>query len=101
MDLVFPFDEGILEAMTGPDKPWDDLHHRSYLLPDSKRIEAVELITIMNVDAPFPINPLAMHGIYVEGNMESISETIPIDISRTHGFMENVFIGADCSPKDI
>jgi hypothetical protein len=30
LDLVFPSDEAIIEAMTGPDKPWEDLHHRSY-----------------------------------------------------------------------
>jgi hypothetical protein len=32
--LVLPSDEAIIEAMTGPDKPWDDLHHRSYFLPE-------------------------------------------------------------------
>jgi hypothetical protein len=26
---------------------------------------------------------------------------IPIDISRTPGIMENVFVGADCSPEEI
>jgi hypothetical protein len=78
LDLVFPSDEVILEAMTGPDRPWDDLHHRSYFLPELKRIEAGEFVTTMNGDAPCPINPLAMHEIYVEGNMESIAETIPM-----------------------
>jgi hypothetical protein len=33
LDLVLPSDEAIIEAMTGPDKPWEDLHHRSYFLP--------------------------------------------------------------------
>jgi hypothetical protein len=28
LDLVLPFDEAIIEGMTGLDKPWDDLHHR-------------------------------------------------------------------------
>jgi hypothetical protein len=55
----------------------------------------------MNGDAPCPVNPLAMHKIYAEGNMESIAETIPIDISRTPGVMENVFVRADCSPEEI
>jgi hypothetical protein len=48
-----------------------------------------------------PVNPLAMHKIYVEGNMVSIDEMIPIDISKTPGIIENVFIGADCSPENI
>jgi hypothetical protein len=37
--------------------------------------------------------------VYAKGNMESISTMIPIDISKTPGIMENVFIGADFSPK--
>ena len=55
----------------------------------------------MNGDKSCPINPLAMHAVYIEGNMESIVEMIPIDISRTHGIMENVFIGANCSLEEI
>jgi hypothetical protein len=62
LDLVFPSDEVILEAMTGPDRPWDDLHHRSYFLPELRRIEAGEFVMTMNGDIPCPINPLAMHG---------------------------------------
>jgi hypothetical protein len=42
LDLVFPSDEVIIEAMTSPDRPWDDLHHRSYFLPELRRIEAGE-----------------------------------------------------------
>ena len=30
LDLVLPSDEAIIEAMNGLDKPWDDLHHRSF-----------------------------------------------------------------------
>jgi hypothetical protein len=33
LDLVLPSDEAVIKAMTGPDKPWDDLHHKSYFLP--------------------------------------------------------------------
>jgi hypothetical protein len=33
--------------------------------------------------------------------MVSITEMIPIDISRTPGIVENVFVGADCSPEEI
>jgi hypothetical protein len=34
LDFVLPYDEAVIEAMTSPDKPWEDLHHRSYFLPD-------------------------------------------------------------------
>jgi hypothetical protein len=52
-------------------------------------------------DRACPINPLAMYDVYAKGNMETIAKTIPIDISRTPRIMENIFIGADCSPKEI
>jgi hypothetical protein len=101
LDLVFPSDEVILEALTGPDRPWDDLHHRSYFLPELGRIEAGEFVLTMTGDRSCPINPLATHTVYAKGNMETIAKMIPIDISRTPGIMENVFIGADCSPEEI
>jgi hypothetical protein len=101
LDLVLPSDEAVIEAMTSPDKPWDDLHHRSYFLPELSRIEAGEFTLTMTGDRSCPINPLATHEVYAEGNMETIAETIPINISRTPGIMENVFVGADCSPGEI
>ena len=55
----------------------------------------------MNGDKDCPINPLAMHIVYTKGNMATIAEMIPIDISRTPGIMDNIFVGADCSPDDI
>jgi hypothetical protein len=39
LELVFPSDKAIIEAMTSPDRPWDDIHHRSYLFPELIRIE--------------------------------------------------------------
>jgi len=33
--------------------------------------------------------------------MENISKTIPINISKTPGIVENVLIRADCSPEEI
>jgi hypothetical protein len=55
----------------------------------------------MTGDRSCPINSLATHEVYAKGNMENINETIPINISRTPGVVENVFIGADCSPGEI
>jgi hypothetical protein len=101
LDLVFPSDEAIIEEMTGPDKPWEDLHHRSYFLPELHRIEAGEFPITMTGDQPCPINLLATQDIHAEGNMVTIAETIPINISRTPGIVENVFVGADCSPEEI
>ena len=36
-----------------------------------------------------------------DGNMANISPTIPINIYRDPGKIENVYIGADCSPDEI
>jgi hypothetical protein len=96
-----PSDEALIEEMTSPDKPWDDLHHRSYFLLELNIIEAGEFTLTMTGDRSCPINPLATHEVYVEGNMETITETIPINISKTPGIVENVFVGADYSPGEI
>jgi hypothetical protein len=101
LGLVLPSDEAVIEEMTIPDKPWEYLHHRSYFLPELNRIEAGEFIVTMTGDQSCPINLLATHEIYAEGNMETIAETIPINISQNPGVMENIFVGADCSPKEI
>jgi hypothetical protein len=34
LDLVLPYDEAVIKAMTSPDKPWEYIHHRSYFLPE-------------------------------------------------------------------
>jgi hypothetical protein len=44
---------------------------------------------------------LHMHGIYVKGNMVNISPTVAIDIFRTHGKIENIYISVYCSSKEI
>jgi hypothetical protein len=101
LDLVLPSDEAVIEAMTSPDKPWEDLHHRSYFLPELSRIEAGEFTVTMTGDRSCHTNPLATHKIYAEGNMETIAETIPINISRTPGVIDNVFVGAYSSPEEM
>jgi hypothetical protein len=55
----------------------------------------------MTGDQSCPINLLATHKIYAEGIMETIAETILINISQNPGVMENVFVGADFSPEEI
>jgi hypothetical protein len=87
--------------MNSPKKPWDDLHHRPSFLPELRRIEVGEFTLTTTRDRACPINPLAMHIVYAEGNMETIDKNIPIDISRTPGIMDNIFVGEDCSPEEI
>jgi hypothetical protein len=87
--------------MTSSDKPYDDLHHRSYFFQELSQIEAREFTLTMIGDRSFPINPLATCVFYAEGNMASIAETVHINISRTPGIIGNVFVGAYCSPEEI
>jgi hypothetical protein len=101
LDLVLPSYQAIFEAMTSPDKPWEDLHHRSYFFPELSRIEAGEFTLTMTRDRSCPINPLATRVVYAEGNMESITEMVPINLSRTPGVVDNIFVEAYCSPEEI
>jgi hypothetical protein len=101
LDSVFSSDEAVIEEMTSLDKPWDDLHHISYFLPELSRIKVGEFTLTMNGDRSCPIKPLSTHEVYAEGNMATIAETILINISRTPSIIDNVFIGAYCSPEEI
>jgi hypothetical protein len=101
LDLVLLSDEAVIEAMTSPDKPWEDLHHRSYFFPNLNRIKAGEFTVTMTGDRSCHTNPLATHKIYVEGNMATIAKTIPINISRTPGVIDNVFVRAYNSREEM
>ena len=43
LDSVFPSDEEIIEAMSGVEPPWEELHHRSYFLPELDCLEHEEV----------------------------------------------------------
>lgn len=73
LDMVLPTDESILEALTGFDKPWQDLNHISYFLLDLDRIESGEFHLCFRECVDQPLNPLDKQGIYVEVNMANIS----------------------------
>jgi hypothetical protein len=101
LDDTFPSNEAIIEAMNGSDRPWDDMHHRSYFLPQLERIEQDGFRSTLSEIVGHTIVPLDMHDIYAKGNMDIISPTIMIDISCTPGKIENVHISANCSPEEI
>ena len=52
-------------------------------------------------DVDIPVNPLPREGVFAEGNMANISATIPINISVKPDIVENIYIGANCSPEEI
>ena len=101
MSETLLFDEIILEAMMMSERPWEDHHHRSSLLP-----------TLYDKDVPLKIEaslnskdkyhlPSTSYGVSSKGNMSNISKTITIDISVKPGIMETITIGAKCSPEEI
>ena len=97
----FPSDEAIIEAMFGVEPPWEELHHRSYFLPELDHLEREDFREILSEKIGIPVVPLSSPGQMVYGNMENISPTIPINISRDPGKIENVYIGANCSHNEI
>ena len=48
-----------------------------------------------------PMVPLSSPGQMANGNMANLLPTIPINISHDPGKIENVYIGAGCSPNEI
>ena len=94
---VFPSDEAIIEAMFGVDPPWEELHHRSYFLPELVHMEHDEFREILSEKIGSLMVPLSSPGQMANGNMVNISPIIPINISRDPGKFENVYIGAECS----
>jgi hypothetical protein len=75
-DGTLPSDEAIIEAMNGSDKPWYDMHHRSYFLLELERIEQDDFRFTLSEIVGHVVVPLDTHDIYVEGNMASIYPTV-------------------------
>jgi hypothetical protein len=101
LNETLPLDEAIIEAVNGSHIPWDDMHHRSYFLPKLERIKQDDFRSTLSERVCHVIVPLDTLEIYAKGNMESISLTITIDMSRTPIKIENVHINVDCSPEEI
>lgn len=89
-----------MKVMTSPNYPWDDLHHRSYLLPqvmnpsflsNQYTFETKDFIPSGHIN--WFKNPIPTLDAFEEGNMANISPTIKMDISCTLGVMENISVG--------
>ena len=96
--MVLPSDEAILEAMSGWDKICEDMHHKSYFLPELSIIKNQEFHVRLEEDVDLLINNLPNEGIFAEGNMENIFVTIPINRYKNPNIVQNMHIGANCSP---
>ena len=81
LDMVFPSDEAIIEAMSSVEPPWEELHHRSYFLPLLDHLDHEDYRDILSHRFGSPMIPLRSPGQMADGNMANISSTISINIS--------------------
>jgi hypothetical protein len=107
--LQFHCDEEILEELNTPDYPWDALHHRALFFPQEAStppnqhpiyvVETKDFIPSGHIN--LFNNPIPTLDAFEEGNMANISPTIKIDISIKNGVVEEITIGAACTPQEI
>jgi hypothetical protein len=97
--VIFPTDEMIMSIME--DTPWDDGHHHSILFLEQQTLENYQRILTPSTVVVISTVPQSTCDVFAEGNLSNISPTIPIDISVKPGIVENVHIGASCSPDEI
>ena len=64
-------------------------------------MERDEFRDILSENIGSPVVPLSSLGQMADGNMANLSPTIPINISCDPGKVENIYIGAGCSPDEI
>lgn len=81
LDIVLPYEEAILESITGVARPWNDLHHCSSLIPHLQEVKSI-FSNPSTSDVHAVLNPLAPEQFSVEGNMFVISQVVPLNISR-------------------
>jgi hypothetical protein len=97
--VIFPTDEMIMSVMANT--PWDDGHHRSILFLEQHTLKNYQRISTPSTVVVITTIPRSTHDVFAEGNLNNISPTIPIDISVKPRLVENVHIGASCSPEEI
>ena len=103
--VEFNNSENILEALTAPEYPWDDMHHRSFFLPKELVSQSdqffVETKDFIHGKVDWFKNPILVLDAFEEGNMANIFPTIKIDISTNYEIVEEVMLGASCSQEEI
>lgn len=101
LDVVFPFDESIMESLNLVEQPWDINHHGSHLLPSEDNLKNIKVDLATDGNFQCYKSLISPQHAYAKVNMENISNTIPIYISKTPSVIENMYFIANCSPKEI
>jgi len=94
--VIFPTDEMIMSVMYMEETPWDDGHHCSILFLEIETIESYQQILTPSIVVVISFVPEPTHNVFYEGNLSSISPTIPLDILIKPRVMEKVHISASC-----
>jgi hypothetical protein len=97
--VIFPTDEMIMSVME--DTLWDDGHHRSILFLEQQPLGNYQRISTPSTVVVISTVSQSTRDMFAKGNLSNISPTMPIDISVKPGIVENVHIGASCSPTEI
>jgi hypothetical protein len=98
---IFPSDESIMEMLSIDDLPWDDNHHRSSFLLSLEEIQQ-DIHSVFPPDVANALqSPILTQDAFSKGNMGNISTMIVIDISIKEGVMENIHLGANCTPDEV
>ena len=71
LDMVFPSDVAILEAMIGPENICEYLHHKSFFLPELSKIKNSKFHVRLAEGVDQPVNPFPNEGVFVEGIMKT------------------------------
>jgi hypothetical protein len=103
----FQCNEEILEELNHPDSPWEVLHHRALFSPQEDPMphnqNPIYVVETKDFIPSGPIdwfnNSIPTPDGFEEGNMANISPTIKIDISIKNGIVEEITIGAACTPQ--
>ena len=91
---IFHSNEDIMEAMTTPEFPWEDMYHHAYfLLQKSHDQYDVESNDFISNEFDWFWNPIPAPDAFKEGNMANISPTIKINISDKPWIEENITLG--------
>ena len=102
---LFFNDEEILEALTTPKYPWEDMHHCSFFLPEELVSQSDQFFmeTKYFIHGKFDWfkNPILAPDAFEEENMANISPTIKINISTNPDIVEEIKLGASNSLEEV
>ena len=108
LDLSLHFfhnDEEILEALTTPEYPWDDMHHRLFFHPEELVSQSdqfsMETKDFIHGKVHWFKNPILAPDAFEEGNMANISPIVKINISTNPEVVEEIMLGASCSLEEV